>query len=329
MKLSIIIPCRNEEVYIEECLKSVFDNDFPREEYEVIIVDGESDDATVSILQNLQRQYNSLKIINNPGKTAPVAMNLGIKEAKGELIMRLDAHSYYPPNYISELVKWKEKLNADNIGAVWDTDVLNKNSKTIAIKKVLSHKFGVGNGLFRLGIDEPMEVDTVPFGCYHRNIFDEVGSYDERLRRNQDIELNKRLAAASKKIVLIPYTYCRYYARETWKALAHNNYQNGKWNLITVFYTKNVKSLSIRHFVPLMFFFSLILPFFLGLIWWPLIGLSALSLLFYLIALLFVISKMDRSGTSFGNLLITFFVLHISYGWGSFIGLFHFYKLFQ
>lgn len=329
MKLSIIIPCRNEEVYIESCLRSVFENDFPSEEYEVIIVDGQSDDQTLMILEHLKAEFPNLKVIHNPGRIAPIAMNLGIEEAKGDLIMRMDAHSYYPPNYISELVQWKEKLKADNIGAIWDTDVLNKTPKTIAIKKVLSHKFGVGNGLFRIGVEEPMEVDTVPFGCYHRSVFEEVGKYDERLRRNQDIELNKRLSAAHKKIVLIPFTFCRYYARETLKALARNNYQNGKWNLITVFYTKNLKSLSIRHFVPLMFFLSLTMPILLALIWWPLIGLSFLSLLFYALALFGVVSKMDRSGTSFGRLLLTFFMLHISYGWGSFVGLFHFYKLFK
>ncbi|MEX1192558.1 MAG: glycosyltransferase family 2 protein [Brumimicrobium sp.] len=329
MKLSIIIPCLNEERYIEKCILSVLENDFPHSEYELIIVDGMSSDKTRNIVESLQEKYSNIRLLANVKKTAPTAMNLGIAEAQGNIVMRMDAHSFYPKNYISALLEWKEKLKADNIGAQCETDVIVKNPTSIAIKNVLTNKLGVGNGLFRLGVKEPLEVDTVPFGCYSKDVLIELGGYDERLKRNQDIELNKRLKAAGKRIFLIPYTHCVYYARETWRKLAKNNYENGKWNLITTYYTKKMASLSIRHFIPLIFVLSIVIPALLSFVFWPFALLSLISLGLYVIALILVISKMDRKGTTFIHLLWTFLVLHISYGIGSFIGLFHIGKLFK
>lgn len=329
MKLSIIIPCLNEEKYIEQCILSVLENDFPHDEYELLIIDGNSSDSTVQIVQDLMKQYSNIQLLSNPKKIAPTAMNIGIEKAKGEIIMRMDAHSFYPKNYISTLLEWKEKLKADNIGAQWKTDVLNRTKISIANKIVLTNKFGVGNGLFRIGVDKPVEVDTVPFGCYSKVVFDRVGMYDERLKRNQDIELNKRLAAHGMKIVLIPYTFCRYYARESYKALGKNNYNNGFWNLLTIFYTKNIKALSIRHLIPLLFVLSLLLPVLLSFVFFPFVYLSIFSLFIYLLTLSFVIKKVDLSETSFLHVLASFIVLHFSYGVGSFLGLFHFAKLFK
>ena len=321
MKLSIIIPCLNEEKYIEQCITSVFNNDYPKADFEVIIVDGVSKDNTLKILDELKKKYKNLKVISNPKKTAPTAMNMGIKAAKGKIIMRMDAHSFYPNHYISTLLEWKDKLKADNIGALWETDVLNKNKVSNAIKIILTNKFGVGNGLFRIGVDDPIEVDTVPFGCYDKEVFEKVGYYNENLIRNQDIELNKRLKAKGMKIFLIPFTFCRYYARESYRKIAHNNYRNGYWNMLTIFHTKNIKSLSIRHLTPLLFVLSLILPTLGAIFYPPLIFLSFASISLYIITLLFVISRINLKGTTFLHVLFGFLVLHLSYGVGSLVGL--------
>ena len=131
------------------------------------------------------------------------------------------------------------------MGTVCKTDVLNKTPKTLAIREVLGNKFGVGNSTFRTGITEEQDVDTVPFGCWRREVFEKYGLYDVRLVRNQDIELNKRIKRGGGKIYILPDTYCTYLARETWSALAKNNYGNGKWNILTVWYTKMFSSLSI------------------------------------------------------------------------------------
>ena len=172
------------------------------------------------------------------------------------------------------------------------------------------------------GDDEEQEVDTVPFGCWRREVFEKYGLYDVRLVRNQDIELNKRIKRGGGKIYILPDTYCTYLARETWKALAKNNYGNGKWNILTVWYTKMFSSLSIRHFIPLLFVLSLIAPTLLALLWWPFILVSAASLLAYL-CLVSIISfnLARRKGLNFFYLVVTFFVLHLSYGWGSLVGI--------
>lgn len=320
--LSVICPIYNEEKYIAKCIDSMLEQDYPKEDLEIILVDGMSTDNTRKIVEGYVSNYPFIKLIDNPNRIAPWAMNIGIKEAKGEVIMRLDAHATYEKNYFSALAYGLSKYNADNIGSVCKTDVLNKTPKTLAIKEVLSNKFGVGNSTFRTGIEGVQEVETVPFGCWRRDVFDKYGYYDTRLVRNQDIELNKRIIRGGGKIVIIPDTFCTYLARETYKALAKNNYGNGKWNILTVYYTKEMRSLSLRHFIPLAFVLSLILPSIVGIFWWPAFCISGLALFAYLLLLGAVSAKLAISKKlNFFYLLASFITLHISYGWGSLIGL--------
>lgn len=316
--LSVICPIYNEAKYIDVCIQSILLQDYPKEHLEVLFVDGMSKDGTRDIVKNYAKQHPFIHLLDNEKRIVPVAMNIGIKASKGDVIMRLDAHAQYPTNYFSVLVKALKSLNADNVGAACRTDVLNKTSKTLAIREVLSNKFGVGNSTFRLGVDKVMEVDTVPFGCWKREVFDKYGQYDERLIRNQDIELNKRVVRGGGHIYIVPDTYCVYLARETFKGLAKNNYGNGKWNILTVYYTKQMGSLSLRHFIPLLFLLSLIVPLFCSLIWWPLVFVAIASLLTYMLALGGISVKLAMGKhLKFSYLLISFFVLHVSYGWGS------------
>lgn len=320
--LSVICPIYNEEKYIAKCIDSMLEQDYPKEDLEIILVDGMSTDKTRSIVEEYTSKYPFIRLIENPHRVAPWAMNIGIKEAKGDIIMRLDAHATYEKNYFSALAYGLSKYNADNIGSVCKTDVLNKTPKTLAIKEVLSNKFGVGNSTFRTGIEGVQEVETVPFGCWRRDVFDKYGYYDTRLVRNQDIELNKRIIRGGGKIVIIPDTFCTYLARETYKALAKNNYGNGKWNILTVYYTKEMRSLSLRHFIPLAFVLSLILPSIVGIFWWPAFCISGSALLAYLLLLGFVSARLSVSKKlNFIYLLASFITLHLSYGWGSLIGL--------
>lgn len=320
--LSVICPIYNEQKYISQFLDSLLQQDYPKDNLEILLVDGMSNDHTREIIAKYIVLYPFIRLIDNPHKIVPCAMNRGIDEAKGDIIMRLDAHASYQSNYFSALVNGLKRLNADNVGTVCKTDVLNKTNKSLAIKEVLGNKFGVGNSVFRTGIELEQEVETVPFGCWPRSTFEKYGKYDERLVRNQDIELNKRIVRGGGKIFIIPDSYCTYLARESWHALAKNNYENGKWNILTVYYTKTFSSLSLRHFIPLLFVLSLIIPLLLALIWWPLALVSAASLLAYTGLLSSVSLKLAmQKKLSFFYLLITFFVLHLSYGCGSLVGL--------
>ncbi len=323
-KISVIIPIYNEEKYISKCLDSIIESNYDKNKMEVLLVDGGSVDKTVDIIKKYQKKYPFFRLFYNPKKIVPVAMNIGIKEATGEYIIRLDAHSSYPKDYFSKLIYWHKKLDADNVGGVVITEVKNKTLTSNAIKNVLSDKLGVGSA-FRSGVDEIKEVDTVPFGCYKKEVFDKIGLYDERLVRNQDIELNKRLKKNGGKIYLIPEIKCTYFARETFKDLAKNNFNNGLWNILTAYYTNSLNSLSLRHFIPLLFILSLLFSLLLGFFNKYFFYLFLIILGLYL-SIISIRSFQIKKETTFFHQLIAFLVLHFSYGIGSLVGIFKILK---
>lgn len=320
--LSVICPIYNEEKYIEKCIDSILAQDYPQNDLEVIFIDGMSTDRTREIVADYAQKFSFIKMIDNLDRIVPPALNKGVAVSNGDIIIRLDAHATYEPNYFSVLVKYLQKLNADNVGSVCRTDVLNKTPKTLAIKEVLSSKLGVGNSTFRTGINKVAEVDTVPFGCWNKNVFEKIGYFNEKLIRNQDIELNKRIKSIGGKIYIVPETFCTYYARETYKALIKNNYGNGKWNILTVFYTNNVKSLSVRHFIPLCFVLSLIVPALLSVLCFKLIWLAVFSLTLYLLLVISVSLRLAfKKRLNPLCLIVTYAILHLSYGFGSLVAI--------
>lgn len=324
MYISIICPVFNEEAYIETCIDSLLVQDYPKEDLEIIFVDGNSTDRTVELIEFYQKDYPFIKILNNPDKIVPISMNMGIEQAKGDYIIRLDAHAYYPSDYFSKLIEKAKEHDTDNIGGNCLTDVLGKTSMSYAIKEVLGNKFGVGDSVFRTGCKDPVETDTVPFGCFKREVFDKHGLYDPRLVRNQDIELNKRIAAGGGKILLIPDTYCVYYAKDTFKKFWKSNYSNGLWSVLTPMYTKKLSSLSFRHFVPLIFLLSLLLPLFSCTLLFELIYIGLASLLAYTFVMTKVSIDVAKSNKdiSIPYLIVAFLNLHLSYGLGSLAGIF-------
>ncbi len=328
--VSIIIPNYNEALYLKDCVHSLLNSTYPANMLEVLVVDGGSKDNSKTVIEEVQKDYKQVKWLENPHRFTPFALNIGIHEASGEYILIASAHSQFTENYILELLNKMEELNADVVGGVMETKIKNTNPTSVAIKTVLSNKFGVGNSMFRIGIDKPTQVDTVPFGLYKTELLRSINGYREDLIRNHDIEMSKRLLAKGARIFLVPTAKCTYFARETFGKLAKNNYSNGKWILLTVYLTKNFSSLSIRHFVPLMFVFSLILPIIAAAFFWPLAGLAVLSLFAYLLMMSMIILKIRKNlQTTFLKLIKAFFVLHFSYGIGSLVGLLKFYKLFK
>ena len=319
-KVSLVIPCLNEERFIRGVLDDILQQDYPKSEMEVLFVDGGSTDQTRKILTEYHRQNPYIQLIENPDRYVPQAMNRGIQQASGSVIIRLDAHASYPPDYVSKLVYWLEKTGADNVGGIWITKPRSDSAKALAIASVLAHPFGVGNSMFRLGVDEPTEVDTVPFGCYPRKVFDQYGYYDERLHRNQDIELNKRIRKMGGRIILVPEVSCTYYARDTYRGLWRNNFQTGRWVLHTYRYAK--QPLSLRHFIPFLF----VSYFGLALLWAIKLAFiemqSSLEYLFLLplIAYLLLISWASL-GKHIPQRFISFLTLHFGYGLGSWQGL--------
>ncbi len=326
--VSVIIPCYNEEKYIGEVLKSLIRQDHPKDRLEVLFLDGGSRDRTRAIIASYQEDHPWIQLLDNEKRSVPFAMNKGIAHSKGEVIVRMDAHASFPEHYISFLTTRLEEWEADNVGVSWRTETLSDTPRARAIKKVLSHPFGVGNSHFRTGISQPQEVDTVPFGCYRKKTLRQLEGYNPHLTRNQDIELNKRLKRQGGRILLFPDLHTTYFARETFSALARNNFKNGLWNLLTVYVTKDPTSLSLRHFIPFFFVGGLLLPLPLALLQMEFLLIPAFILFMYFLVMGIASFRASDTHTPFHLLVAAFFTLHFSYGLGSLVGLFRIDKLF-
>ena len=320
--VSIIIPTRNEEKFIEKCLRSFLDSDYPGELIEIIVVDGKSDDRTEEIVGKISSSDNRVQLIKNEKKITPVAMNLGIKASKGEYVFFSGAHSEMPSDYVKKCIQHALETNADNVGGVVKTEPRVNSAVGRAIAEVLSHPIGVGGAKFRTGVSRPTEVDTVPFGCYKREVFERIGYFNEQLVRNQDIELNLRLKRAGGKIVLFPDIEFTYFARSTYKDLWRNSFGNGYW-VIAGSRFSNIP-FSLRHIVPFLFV-SFIVVFGLISIWVPLVRIFYLTIITLYISLLLIaslgISLRPGRFDLFLPAFTGFIVLHIAYGIGSLKGL--------
>jgi len=325
-KISVIIPTFNEEKYISSCLDSILEADYAHEKMEIFVVDGMSEDDTRKIVSEYHNKYSFVQIIENKQRHTPIGMNLGIQASSGEFVFILSAHALYGTDYFTTLVENIQILEADCVGGVLITEVKNINTKSSSIKEVLMHQFGVGNALFRTGCDEVMEVDTVAFGCYRKSAFEKYGLFDEKLIRNQDIEINKRIINAGGKIYLIPDVKCVYFARETLMDLTKNQYQNGFWNIITTYYTKTLNSLSLRHYIPLIFVLSLLVPAMSAIIFPKMFWIAFVSWASYLTLVIIISFKMKNSSNRVNYLILSFLTLHLSYGVGSLMGIFSIIK---
>lgn len=253
--VSIILPCRNEGNSIRSCLESIVLSDFPKDQLELLVVDGQSEDGTREIVQEFSTRYSWVILHPNPRKITPAGMNVGIRASTGQIVIRMDAHTLYPPDYIPKLVKWIEQSKADNVGGVCITRPANGSAKAHSIAFALSHPWGVGNSHFRIGTTAPRWVDTVPFGCYRREVFDRVGLFDEALVRNQDDELNHRIIKHGGRILLAPEIVSFYTARASLGKLWTMYYQYGYFKPLAV--RKIGAVMTARQLVPAIFVASL------------------------------------------------------------------------
>jgi len=318
--VSVIIPCRNEEKFIRVCLDSIIANDYPKDRLEVLVVDGISGDGTREVVEGYARRHAFIRLLNNPQKITPAALNVGSKNAKGELISIMSAHSEYPPHYLATATEYLRKTGADVVGGPVITKPAADTLIARSIALATSHPFGVGNSSFRTSTDEGY-VDTVPFGIYRRDVFSKVGLFDERLVRNQDNELSARIIKSGGKIYLTPQLTAYYYNQARFSGLLKQALRTGMWNVVTL--KVNLDAFRWRHFIPFVFVTAFLgLGFLAPLYFWTHFAFLALVVLYGGAAVVSSLQIGFKNGMKYAPLLpMVFFLYHTCYGLGTWAGL--------
>ncbi|MFH0855449.1 MAG: glycosyltransferase [Candidatus Omnitrophota bacterium] len=325
--VSIIIPCRNEEKFIGKCLNSVLTQDYPQNQMEILVADGRSIDGTRKILDNYVLKFPLVRWLDNPKMIVPSGLNILIRQAKGEIIIRMDAHNKYPKDYISKCVKYLNEYRVDNVGGIWITLPGADTLIAQAIAKATSCGFGVGNVSYKLGVKEPTYVETVPFGCFFKKTFDKVGLFDEDMVRAQDSELNHRIIKNGGKILLVPDIVSYYYARETFRKMVRMYSQYGYFKAFTAVKLGGV--FTVRQFIPALFVAS-VLFLSLGSIFYTVFGfLLCLDIGAYLLANIVASVKLSfgKDWRLFPLLVWAFILIHFTFGFNYLRGILDFWIL--
>jgi succinoglycan biosynthesis protein ExoA len=323
--ISVIVPCRNERRFIGLCLDSILASDYPADSMEVIVADGMSDDGTRELIAAYAARDRRVRRIDNPAGVTPVALNLAIEAAGGDVIARVDAHASIAPDYFSRCARLLDSSGADNVGGTMRTLAAGTGPFSEPIAIALSHRFGVGNSYFRIGSRAPRWVDTVFGGFYRRQVFDRVGLFNERLIRTQDLEFNLRLKAAGGKTLLAPEVRCDYHAQPDLPSFWKHNVLNGEWAVLPFLYSA-VIPVRVRHLIPLLFVSALIAG--IAALPWTRVALAAVIVAYLLANAAASIHAAWRArGTAFlWRMPIVFASLHVGYGLGGVQGVFKMFK---
>jgi succinoglycan biosynthesis protein ExoA len=315
--VTIVMPCFNEEAYIEACLHSVLAQDYPSDHVEVLVADGRSEDRTREILARLAEHDPRIRVIDNPERLQAAGLNRAIRAARGSVIVRMDVHCEYAPDYVSSCVRVLREKRAANVGGAQRARATTPFQR--ALCAALESPLGVGGARYR-SADEEGDVDTVFLGAYHRRIFELVGLYDPRAFTNEDAELNQRILAAGGRVYLSREIEVYYYPRRSLRALARQYYRYGAGRARTLLIHRRLPTL--RPVAP----FAMVAAATLGLAvppLWPLafLGASAYAML--------TGAEAVRVARALGPMGIArawmiFPVLHASHGAGFAAGLWRF-----
>jgi succinoglycan biosynthesis protein ExoA len=308
--VSVLMPCHNEERYIAQALESLID-DYCLKNCEIIVVDGMSEDRTQDIVNSLIKKGLPIRLFRNKKKLQVHGLNLALAKAKGEIIVRADAHCLYPPEYIKRCVELLKTKDVSNVGGI----MLPKGEKTIqkAIALALRHPVGVGDAKWHLG-NYSGNTDTVYLGTFRKELFDDVGFYDPNSHPNEDAELNLRIRKSGRKVYLDSSIQVTYFPRESLRELAIQYFSYGRGRCYTTLKHKRITS--YRQIAPitlvLALFFSILLSFFQ-----PLFLLFPFSYLF----LVFLTAQLSwpKQSISFKQRILTglaFLIMHTSWGTG-------------
>jgi glycosyltransferase involved in cell wall biosynthesis len=242
--VSIVIPCLDEERYITALLDSLAAQDYGAGSIEVIVSDGGSTDRTRALVADYASPFRRLALVDNPRRITVAGLNEGMAAATGDCWIIIGAHSSVRPDFVRESVEALRRTGAACVGGPIET--IGEGTAGRAIAAAMSSPFGVGNARFRYS-DREGEVDTVPFGCYHRRVWEVVGRFDESVDGADEDSYNARLIEAGGRIVLVPTIRSSYFPRRTFRALAKQYWEYGaaKGTLFA-----RGRPLRPRHFAP-------------------------------------------------------------------------------
>lgn len=325
--VTVVVPCRNEIRFIRRFLDSVMQQDFTGMKVEVLIADGMSDDGTRELLDQCAPAFPAVRILDNPEKIVSAGLNAAIREASGEVIIRMDVHSEYAPDYLQNCLRVLNETGAGNVGGPALTRAAGYMAQAIAL--AYHTRFACGGAKFH---DPKYEgfVDTVTYGCWRKSTLERIGIFDESLVRCEDHDMNGRLIAAGGKIWQSPKITSWYWPRTSLRRLFHQYFQYGFWKVAVI--RKHRKHAAWRHLVPvtcLLISIGLLLGIagasLSGSVWWKSVfvitGVASAGLYCAASAgAAFSVAK--RDGWRFLPVLpIVFGTYHLSYGLGFLLGL--------
>jgi glycosyltransferase involved in cell wall biosynthesis len=316
-RISVIIPVYNEEDYVETLIGSLGKQEYPRSEVELLFVDGGSTDQTIHRLKGLREGYlagesmheldfDPFRILLNPNKIVPHALNIGVKAATHDVIIRLDAHTEYAPDYFSQVVKTLAETGADIVGG--PTRVASRSLFQKAVGTAICSRFAIGGSRVHQE-DFRGETDSVTFGAWRRRVFEKAGGFDTRLVRNQDDEFHYRAKSLGFRLFQEPAIKLYYYPRDTPWGLLRQYYQYGKYKPLVLAKVKS--EVKLRHLIPSAFVLYLLsLPLSILWVWW------CIPVLIYLVA---AFAFSIKNGATSGErccLAIAYPLIHLGYGAG-------------
>ncbi len=318
---TIVVPCRNEVRAIRGFLDDLLAQEPYGPAYEIIVADGQSDDGTTAMIEEYAAVYPRLRVLPNPERIASTGLNRAIRAATGQLIVRMDVHTRYAPDYVKACLQVKERTGAMNVGGAART--LAKGWMQEAIAAAYCSPFAVGGARFHFP-DYCGPVDTVTYGCWERQDLLNLGLFDEKLVRNQDDELNLRIRRAGGVIWQDPSIRSWYVPRGSLRALFRQYFQYGFWKVAVI--RKHAMPASWRHLVPVALVANL-LALAIAAPWWrPAAWMLAAEVAAYM---LFVLAGSLRIAQRRGwrlwpALPAVIACFHFSYGTGFLLGLLQF-----
>ena len=322
--VSVIIPCRNEEKTIHLVLEALFEQSFPLQNMEIVIADGLSTDGTRRAIHAFSEAHPALfvRLVDNPKQIIPTGLNTAIKASKGELIVRMDAHSLPKQDYVQRCYNAHQEGKAENVGGVWKISPQNNGWVARSIAAAAANPFAVGDAHYRF-TEKAAYVDTVPYGSYKRELFKKIGYFDESLLANEDYEFNTRIRQSGGRIWLDPAIQCTYFARATFAALAKQYWGYGFWKAQML--KRYPETLRWRQALPPAFVLGLVVLALVGFVWpiaWPVFAIIVgLYLAVQLVPAIQISLKAGDIRLSIGVVIATL-IMHFSWGTALIVGLF-------